>query len=229
VCIPFDESREFEEIREVLSDEKYKDPRCDIFVCGFCHKQYLTSKITNRGFLEARKEGNQAALASDNPTIDFDTLTSAGYGFINDFYRDIGLSLGHMYGWFRLSDTEESEILYQSVSDYYLVFIQLTSSDGIQLNISDLLAKYLHNNRVLLVCNDRNLYDAEIQSKQYSLAEPFVYNSIVNYIKTIQNCDEIYIIDSCFTGVILPYVKTGQLKAHTVRIILRDLAGQIIL
>jgi hypothetical protein len=58
---------------------------------------------------------------------------------------------------------------------------------------------------------------------------PFVYNKIVHYIKTILNSDEIYIIDSCFTGVVLPFVKMGQLKTDKVRIILREMAERIVL
>jgi hypothetical protein len=224
ICIPFDESREFDEIKQIVS-EKYQDPLYDIFVCGFCHKEYLTSKITNPRFLEARA----VEPAGDCPTVDFDTLTTGGYGFIADFYRDIGLSLRHFYGHFEMPRTPESENLYESVADYYLVFIQLTSSDGLCLNISELLAKYLDDDRALLICNDRNLYDSEKQPKKFSLAMPFVYNKIVHYITTILNSDEIYIIDSCFTGVILPYAKRGQLKASKVRIILREMAERTVL
>jgi len=224
ICVPFEESREFDEIKQIVS-EKYDDPLYDIFVCGFCHKSYLTSKITNPRFLEARA----IAPLSDCPTLDFDTLTTGGYGFIADFYRDIGLTLGHFYGHFEMPRTQESENLYQSVAEYYLVFIQLTSSDGVCLNISELLAKYLDDDRVLLVCNDRNLYDSEKHPKKFSLAMPFVYNKIVHYIKTILNSDEIYIIDSCFTGVVLPFVKMGQLKTDKVRIILREMAERIVL
>lgn len=35
------------------------------------------------------------------------------------------------------------------------------------------------------------------------------------------NSTEIYIIDSCMTGIVLPLLKTGHLKARVVRIILR--------
>ena len=228
ICVSFDESREFEEIKQIVS-EKYQDPLYDIFVCGFCHKGYLTSKITNPLFLNARElPVSVAGMAVDGHTVDlnFDTLTTGGYGFIADFYRDIGLTLSHFYQYFELPNTPESDILYDSVAKYYIVFIQLTSSDGVSL---DILKKYLYDDLVLLICNDRNLYDSEKQPRKHYLAMPFVYNKIVHYIKTILNSDEIYIIDSCFTGIILPYAKTDRLKANRVRIILRELAGQITL
>jgi hypothetical protein len=43
------------------------------------------------------------------------------------------------------------------------------------------------------------------------------------------NANEIYIIDSCFTGIILPLVKTNKLKAKVVRIIERHIANNICL
>ena len=227
VCVPFDENNEFEEIKQILS-EKYTDPQYDIFVCGFCHKAYLSSKITNTVFLEACKAPVNHLTASRD-TVDFDTLTTSGYGFIEDFYRDIGLSLTHFYKYFRLPSTDESEILYDSITEYYIIFIQLTSSDGTCLNISELLSKYLYDNLVILICNDRNLYDPENQPIKHKLAMQFVYNKMVHYTKTILNSDEIYIIDSCFTGMVLPYIKTHQLKTQKIRIILREMAERIIL
>ena len=47
------------------------------------------------------------------------------------------------------------------------------------------------------------------------------FNYVRDYFK---NSDEIYIIDSCFVGMILPLVKTNQLKADPTRIILRGLS-----
>jgi hypothetical protein len=70
-----------------------------------------------------------------------------------------------------------------------------------------------------LACNDENLYPQD--SEKFALAQSFVFQPIVHYTDLIQNCAEIYIIDSCFIGLVLPYLKTGRLKATTVRILLR--------
>ena len=43
-----------------------------------------------------------------------------------------------------------------------------------------------------------------------------------NYIDIIKNSDEIYIIDSCFTGILLPFIKTNKLKTKNVHIFLRS-------
>ena len=47
-------------------------------------------------------------------------------------------------------------------------------------------------------------------------------NKLIYYVDVIKNSDEIYIIDSCFTGIILPFVKTNKLKTNKVQIILRE-------
>jgi hypothetical protein len=225
VCIPFDENNEFSEIKQIIG-EKYNDPTCDIFVAGFCHKEYLTSKITNPRFLNDTFREIKKETPGYDYSIDFGMLTTANYGFIENFYTDIGLSLTHFYDYFNLPHTNDSQRLYESVRNYYIVFIQLTSSDGVSLNISELLDKYLNDPNVVLICNDKNLYSSENMSEKYNLCQPFVYGNVVNYVDTIQNADEIYIIDSCFTGIVLPYAKMGRLKApiSKIHIILRAAA-----
>jgi hypothetical protein len=219
-CVPFDESRkEADQVTAILAD-KYENS--DIFVCG-CHKAYLTSKITNPEFLVACSNDDSGPTT----TVDFDTLTAQNYGFIEGFYKDLGLSLHHFYRYFELPRTSESENLYRSIKDYYVIFIQLSSSCGTSLNLSDLLAKYIDDDRVLLVCNDRNLYTSNNEPVKFALAQPFVYNKIVHYMDTIVNSDEIYTIDSCFTGMVLPLAKMGRLRSKQVRIILRQMAATI--
>ena len=123
--------------------------------------------------------------------------------------------------------------LYNGVKDYYIVFIQLKSSNGETLNISNLVKTYLHNDAVILICNDKNLYDvpnktSEVERK-FNLCNDFVCNKLVHYTTVIQNSNEIYIIDSCFVGIVLQYLKTNKLKANKVRIITRDVASNVIL
>jgi hypothetical protein len=166
--------------------EKYEDISNDIFVCGFCHKSYIKTRISNLKFLYEKK-------INKNYTIEFDTLTNTNYKFIEDFYTDIHLNLTYFYEHFILPDTKESIELYDSIKKYYIIFIQLNSSYGDCLNISNLLKKYINDDNVLLICNDINLYDIEKNSKKYELCNPFVYNKIINYNKTIKNSDEIYI------------------------------------
>jgi hypothetical protein len=212
ICLPFNEHNEFNEIYKILSN-KYNDTNNDIFVCGNCHKRYLQSKITNKEFLNYKKIDKKY-------TIDFSSINNNNYSFIENFYKDIQLNLTYFYEYFDLPDNVVSKQLYDSVKNYYLIFIQSISSDGKVLNISNLMNTYLNDDKVLILCNDKNLYS--IDNKKYDLAQQFVLNKIVYYVDTLKNSDEIYLIDSCFLGIVLPFIKTNRLKTQKVQIILRD-------
>ena len=223
ICLPFNEDNETEEIKQIIN-ANYEEN--DIFICGFCHTSYLQSKITQPELVNYKH-------IDKNYTIDFDTLTSGNYSFIADFYRDINLNLTYFYEYFYLPTTKEAIELYKTVQAYYIIFIQLKSSDGKELNIKSLLEKHLYDKNTILLCNDKNLYDIAGQEKiadtkiKYNICQSFMYNKLVHYKEVIQNSDEIYIIDSCFIGMVLPYLKTNQLKAKKVRIIRRDIADRI--
>jgi hypothetical protein len=224
ICVPFNERYERNEITSIMN--KNYDTS-DIFICGSCHTSYLKSKITNTELL------NYTHI-NKNYTIDYDTITSEDYDFIASFYRDINLNLTYFYDYFYFPSSTESLELYTHIKHYYIVFIQLRSSCGKELNITNLMNKYLHDKNTILICNDKNLYDIKEDDKntddiklKYNICKPFVYNTLINYNDVIINSDEIYIIDSCFIGIILPYLKMNKLKTSKVRIIKRDIAHTV--
>lgn len=222
ICIPFDETKEHQEIYDIIYPN-YLDINADIFICGYIHKMNLSSKITNPLLFQhlsiEKKEQNY--------TIEYDTLTSQNYDFIEGFYKDIGLNLSYFYDSFDIPSTQESLQLYKMIQPYSIIFIQKTCSDGRSIDISKLIEKYRYDNNTILICNDENLYEnisnktPEIQVK-YELCKCFICNKIVYYKDIILHANEIYIIDSCFIGIILPYLKTNRLNASIVRIIVRD-------
>lgn len=226
ICVPFDETNENASVRMIISAHYLVN---DVFVCGDCHTSQLKSKITNPRLIAELKQLNHDAKY----TIDFDTITSKNYNFIEGFYKDIHLSLAHFYDYFHLPTTNEATKLYDDVKNYYIVFIQSDSSNGKTLNTSRLLKKYLHNDNVILICNDKNLYDipnkTETIHNKFKLCNQFVCNKLIHYTTLIKNSDEIYIIDSCFVGIVLQYVKKNILKANPVRIIKREFANNVIL
>jgi hypothetical protein len=223
ICIQFNEHNETDEIKKII---KANYETNDILICGFCHTSYLKSKITNTDLVNYTHIDKRYTIA-------FDTLTTGNYRFIADFSRDINLNLTYFYDYFYMPTTKESIELYKKVQDYYIIFIQLKSSDGKELNIKSLLEKHLHDVNTILLCNDKNVYDIPADEKttdtniKYNICKNFMYNKLVHYKEVIQNSDEIYIIDSCFIGIVLPYLKTNQLKAKKVRIIRRDIVDRI--
>jgi hypothetical protein len=86
------------------------------------------------------------------------------------------------------------------------------------------------NDNTIIICNDENIYnslDCEKYGEQKTLADNFVRTKLLNYMTAIINAHEIYIIDSCFVGIVLPLLKTTKLTSSTVRIILRQLSNKI--
>jgi hypothetical protein len=53
--------------------------------------------------------------------------------------------------------------------------------------------------------------------------------AILDYIDIIKNSDEIYLIDSCFLGIVLPFLKTNRLKTIKVEIVLRNKTDEYVL
>jgi hypothetical protein len=214
VCVPFNHINEAYECYNIISNN-YIDN--DIFICG-THKRYLKSKITNKKYLEYCK--NNFNKKSEY-TLNCDTINDENYGFIIQFYNDIFLNIDIFFKYWYLPYTEISKKIYNSIKDYNIIFIQSKSSDNKKLNISNIVNKYLNDTNTLLVCNDENLY-ANNNTFKYELLNNIMGQPIIYYLDTIINSKEIYIIDSCFIGIILPLHKLNRLNANIIRIILRN-------
>ena len=221
--VSFDE--EIEKVREVLQD-KYNDNECDVFISGFANKPHHAEKITNPAFLSCSIPNNPSY------NLNCDMITDDHYWFIKDMYSHAKLTLAVMFDYWKMPFTPESQEMYQSVKHYRIVFLQTRTSNDKELNILKLKDKYIHDKGTILISNDENLYatydnpNEDIQTKR-RLCEQFVGNKLVHYMDTLMNSNEIYIIDSCFVGLVLPLYKKGMLKANPLRIIIRKIAHTI--
>jgi hypothetical protein len=219
ICVPFDETNERNEVIRIVMNNYNGN---DVFICGN-HVKYLQSKVTNPLVLQYKCDDKGYDL-------NYDTINDNSYSFIRGFYTDIKLDLGIFYEYFHMDSTTQSIELYESVKHFKrIIFLQTASSDNKRLNIENLKAMYMNDDDTILISNNENLYDKDKNREKHELCKPFVMNKIAYYIDLIQNCSEIYIIDSCFTGIVLPLVKTNRLKATKVRIILRQLIDTIII
>lgn len=220
-CLPFDHKDEKRSIKKII-DDVMKDNKHnnDVFVSGPFQKSYLKSRIINKRFLQTPKIDKKYR-------IDLSTLNHSNYCFIDNFYKDIGLNLTYFFEYFDIPSSCDSQNLYESIKSFNIVFIQYKSSDNKTLRIDNLLNKYLDDMNTILICNDINLYPEN--HKYHSLADRYIMLKIVDYIDIIKNCNEIYMIDSCFTGLVLPFSKTNKLKATKVEIIERRRVNNYIL
>lgn len=197
-----------------IVDKVYDDLKNDIFICGIAHKKLQKKRrIKNSKFLNQQ-------IIENKYSIDIDYINNKNYSFIINFYEDMKLNFHYFVKYFDLPYYKKSTYMLNSISEYYKIFIQLKCSSGKSLNINNLLNKYLNDDKVFLICNDINLYPKN--HTKHKLAQSFIYQKIVYYIDIIKNSDEIYIIDSCFVGLVLPLKKNNKLKANTIKIILRD-------
>ena len=206
--IPFNENYEAEQLLYIAN---YNRSTKDILICG-CHKTYIQSSITNTKYLGKNINKQKYEIVK--------SMNLDGYDFIENFYRDIGLNLNHFVDYFKLPETEESIKLYNSIKQYKIIFTQIQSSTGHILNINNIIEKYKDNDEYIIICNDKNIYRKG--EKKWKLAEKFVLNKIINYYTTILNSYKIKIIDSCFTGIVLPLYLGNKLNTKDVKIIKRD-------
>ena len=197
----------------------------DVFICGFAHKNHHASKITNQKFLKSE-------LIENKYNLDCDMINNEVYKFIIDFYADAHLNLSIMFDYWKIDYSEKSKDLYDMVKEYRIIFLQTCSSNMKRLNIKKLLEKNLHDTNTIMISNDENLYENEDQTithikKKHEICKSFVCSNFIYYIDTLMNSNEIYIIDSCFVGLVLPLYKRNKLIASPLRIIIRRAADTI--
>lgn len=201
---------------------KHAFPICDMYICGGFTKLFL-STIRNE-YINAYVPNNELY------NLRYDTLTDENSKFIYEYYNTINLDLRIYYEYFTIKSTTQSRELYDLVKDYKrVIFTQIKCSGSEQLNIDGVKSKYMNDDDTIILCNDENLYDKATNPTKYNISQHFVKNNIAWYIETILNCNEIYIIDSCFIAIVLPLAKMKRLKADIVRIIKRELVNEILL
>jgi len=218
IIVPADRIAEHEDnVQKILTGDVYKNN--DVILCGSLKNNFRT-KITNKKLLNRIKQKNRY-------TIDHDTLTSSNYYFIESFYKDINLELNIFYDHFYLPSFKQSQNYYNMLSDYKnIIFIHSKSSSNV-LNFDQVFQINCGKCDTIMICANYNVYEStkklsKLQYKKYEICKKLVNIPLVYYKTIIQKCQEIYITDSCFTGIVLPYLKTNKLKAKIVRIIRRQ-------
>lgn len=216
--ISINSNLEFKET-EIKIINYFNNTSNDIFISGECFnylKKYKRISIPINQY-QNKSIDKQYAYNKNNYI----------YTLFSNFYNDYNLSIDVYFDYFVFISNENSRKLYNLISNYYIIFIQLQSSDNKNLNITNLLKKYLDYDNVILICNDKNLYNEK--SEKYNICKNFIMTDFINYYDTIINANEIYVIDSCFSCIVYPLLITKKLKAHKVEIIDRTNVDKIII
>lgn len=196
--IPFDSNIEYQHCYKIIKPY-YTNLNVDIFICG-CHKSYLSSKITNSIFLNYKPDDK-------NYTVKYD--------FIRQFYWDINLDLSVYYEYFNINSTKDSMELYNLIKNYNIYFTH-TEASNMKMDITSEINNYINDDNWIIICANENIYDGN--SSKYKFAQKFINIPIIFYIDVIKNAKKINVINSCFSCIIYPLLKTNLLSSNIVNI-----------
>jgi hypothetical protein len=180
----------------------------DVLISG-CHKKYLKSKITNPAIINYKK--NNIGFFIEFPHI-------------FEFYNDINLDLYIYYNYFNISSSELSKKNLELLGDYKIFFCHTKSSAG-EINIDTIIEPYKNNNQYIVICPNKNFYN--INDEKYNLTERFINLLVGDYIDFIIKAEQIHVIDSCFSCIVIPLKRTHKLNCEKVNIYKREDKGKL--
>jgi len=197
--IPFDVNNEFDECKRIITNAYDNDNTINIFIGGL-HKSYLKSNITHSELINYVQNDKEYTIP---------------YEFIKGFYYDIGLDLSIYYDYFNIPSSVASNKYYDTLKNYNIIFLH-TKSSVREIDLSNIINKYIHNSNYIIICANKNVYPP--YHEHYQLSETFVNIEVAYYIDVIKKAKEIHVIDSCFSSIAFPLYKTNQLPECIVEI-----------
>ena len=178
----------------------------DILICGTEQVKggALKSRITNKRLLEY---------------IPNDKQYTVKWAHIHEFYHNIGLDLSIYYEYFDIPSTSTPTSPSPITDEYNIIFAHTKGSDK-EIQITDIVAKYINNENTIIICANKNVYPTD--HPKYELANQYINIPIAQYIDIIKRATEIHVVDSCFSCIVYPLQQTNRLRATTVTIYDRE-------
>jgi hypothetical protein len=184
VTVPFNSRNERQRCYSIISVAKLITPH-DIFISGFFHTSYLTSRITHPAILNHVKHNDYLLK----------------YPHILQFYTDIGLDSSIYKTYFGIDSTEISRKAYTDISHLNIIFLHTQGSNR-SIDLSELISKYINNTEYILVCANKNVYPAP--HPYHTIAAQYTTLKVASYIDIITHAEQIHVIDSCFSCIVYP-------------------------
>jgi len=198
ITIPFNSNNELNECKQIIKNISQEN---DIFISGRVHKNYTKSRITHPELIKY---------------IQGDKGYDIKYQHIRNFYYDIGLDLSIYYNYFNIESSDLSIYYYSQIKKYKIIFTHTKASNR-EINIDDIINKYKQDEEYIIICANKNVY--EKTNEKYHLCEKYVNIYVAHYIDIIKNAHIIHVIDSCFSCIVLPLLKTNQINTTDCNII----------
>ena len=171
----------------------YDKERTDIFYCGII-KVDIPIKITHPAILNYEKTNKY----------------STKYQHISKFYNNMNLDLKIYCEFFNIDSSVRSKELYENVKHLKIVFCHTQGSNR-KINLSKDVELLQNKPEYIVLCTDKNVYDKN--HPYFKLAGMFVNLLVQEYIDIIINADKFYMVNSCFSCIVLPLHKTNRLKS----------------
>lgn len=184
---------------------RYKEKNMDILISGPQPKTYFKSKITNK-ILKYRIKNNKYSIENK-------------YIQLKHFYTDINLDLSIYYNYFNINSSIISQDLFNKIKQYNIIFMHSTSSNK-KINLKKYVDEYINNDNDIIISSDVNVYKP--YNNKYNLAQQYVNILIPYYIDIIKNAKYIYIVNSCFSCIVIPLAYNKKLKAVEYKIFDRN-------
>jgi hypothetical protein len=204
--VPFKFDNETE-ARFKLLIPRYKQNNMDVLISGDYHKDNFKSKIQNN-ILKYREKNNEHSI---------DTK----YGHIKNFYDNINLDLSIFYEYFNINSSAKSIELYENIKHYNIIFMHSTAGNNNKIDLTKYINKFIDNEDDIIISADYNVYKKE--DEKFELAQKYVNVLVPYYIDIIKNAKYIYIIDSCFSCIVIPLSYRNELKTIEYKIFDRNL------
>jgi hypothetical protein len=196
ITIPIDENNEYNHCKDIIMnvDKTYND----IYISGWCHTSYLSSKITNKNVLNHTKNN-----------------INIKYGHIIDFYNVIGLDTSIYVNYFNIQSTTLSNSYYYKIKNYNIIFAHTQGSNR-SIDVSKLFESFINDTTYIIICANTNMYSPD--HIHYNLSNTYINLPVAHYIDIIKNSKEIHVINSCFSCIVYPLELAGVLKNSVVKI-----------
>jgi hypothetical protein len=203
--VPFKSNNETDACFKLLIP-RYKQKNMDVLISGDCHKINFKSKIQN----------NLLKYRNKNKSYSINTK----YIHIKNFYDDISLDLSIYYNYFNIDSSTKSIELYENIKHYNIIFMHSIAGNNKKIDLTEYINKFIDNENDIIISADYNVYKKE--DKKFELARQYVNKLVPHYIDIIKNAKYIYIIDSCFSCIIIPLSYRNELNTIEYKIFNRD-------
>jgi hypothetical protein len=122
------------------------------------------------------------------------------------------------FNYFDIKSSKNSLSLFENIKLYNIVFLHTQASNK-EIDLDSIVKTYNDNDKYIIICANKNVYQKN--HKYYEISQLYVNIYISYYIDIIKNAKSIYVIDSCFSCIVYPLLKTNRLVANIVEIIER--------